>query len=83
MTANSEFLSIRNVSMHFGGLQALADVSFDVAEGSVVGLIGPNGSGKSTLLQIVSGILEPTRGRVVSGSARRDVAEGGVETPSV
>jgi len=60
MTANSEFLSIRNVSMHFGGLQALADVSFDVAEGSVVGLIGPNGSGKTTLMNVLSGVLRPS-----------------------
>jgi branched-chain amino acid transport system ATP-binding protein len=64
MTANSEFLSIRNVSMHFGGLQALADVSFDVAEGSVVGLIGPNGSGKTTLMNVLSGVLRPSSGSV-------------------
>ncbi len=43
---------------------ALQDISFEVGKGEILGLVGPNGSGKSTVLQIVSGILQPTRGRV-------------------
>src|SRR6478672_8783766 len=45
---------------------ALRDISFTVKKGEVLGLVGPNGCGKSTLLQIVSGILPPTHGRVVT-----------------
>ncbi len=45
---------------------ALRDISFEVGKGEIVSLIGPNGCGKSTLLQIVSGILQPTSGRVVT-----------------
>jgi branched-chain amino acid transport system ATP-binding protein len=58
------FLSIQNVAMHFGGLKALDDVSFDVERGSVVGLIGPNGSGKTTLMNVISGVYKPTYGNV-------------------
>jgi branched-chain amino acid transport system ATP-binding protein len=58
------FLSIENVAMHFGGLRALDDVSFEVERGSVVGLIGPNGSGKTTLMNVVSGVYKPTHGNV-------------------
>src|SRR5260370_15626062 len=45
---------------------ALKDISFSVDKGEVVSLVGPNGCGKSTLLQIISGILQPTNGRVVT-----------------
>src|SRR5881392_3524455 len=45
---------------------ALHDINFTVEKGETLGLVGPNGCGKSTLLQIVSGILQPTTGRVVT-----------------
>lgn len=57
-------LAIENVSVNFGGIHALQDVSFEIETGSIVGLIGPNGAGKSTLLNCISGITRPTRGRV-------------------
>jgi branched-chain amino acid transport system ATP-binding protein len=58
------FLSIENVAMHFGGLRALDDVSFEVERGSVLGLIGPNGSGKTTLMNVISGVFKPVHGSV-------------------
>jgi ABC-type polysaccharide/polyol phosphate transport system ATPase subunit len=54
------------VSMRPKEFWALRDITFEVGKGEIVSLIGPNGCGKSTLLQIVSGILEPTSGRVVT-----------------
>ena len=50
--------------MAFGGAQVLSDVSLSVAAGVVTGLIGPNGAGKTTLFNVVSGLLEPSSGRV-------------------
>ncbi|MBS0532380.1 MAG: ABC transporter ATP-binding protein [Proteobacteria bacterium] len=57
-------LAVENVSVSFGGIHALRDVSFDLESGAIVGLIGPNGAGKSTLLNCISGITRPTGGRV-------------------
>ena len=57
-------LAIENVSVDFGGIHALTDVTFALEAGSIVGLIGPNGAGKSTLLNCISGITRPTRGRI-------------------
>jgi branched-chain amino acid transport system ATP-binding protein len=57
-------LSIESVSVDFGGVHALKDVTFAFESGSIVGLIGPNGAGKSTLLNCISGITRPTTGRV-------------------
>lgn len=57
-------LSVQDVGMRFGGLAALDGVSFEVAPGTVVGLIGPNGSGKTTLMNVISGVYKPTAGSV-------------------
>jgi len=55
-------LDVENVSVRFGGLTALAQVSASVDEGEVVGVIGPNGAGKTTLFNVVCGFVRPTDG---------------------
>jgi branched-chain amino acid transport system ATP-binding protein len=57
-------LAVRALRKDFGGVLAVEDVGFDVAEGEILGLIGPNGAGKTTLFNLVSGYLRPTRGSV-------------------
>jgi branched-chain amino acid transport system ATP-binding protein len=63
-------LSVRGVSKRFGGLQAVNDLSFDVATGSIKALIGPNGAGKTTLFNLISGFLPPDSGEIVFGGAQ-------------
>lgn len=58
-------LAVEGLSRYFGGVRALSKVSFQVAAGSVVGMIGPNGSGKTTLLNMISGLYQPTEGRIL------------------
>ena len=58
-------LELRGLRKDYGGLRALDDVSLDVPEGAIIGLIGPNGSGKSTLINLIAGSEEPTAGQVV------------------
>jgi branched-chain amino acid transport system ATP-binding protein len=66
-------LEVRGLAKHFGGLQAVKDLSFGVGEGEIVALIGPNGAGKTTVFGLVSGFLDPDageitfRGRMVRG----------------
>ena len=57
-------LEVQGVSRSFGGLQAVADVTFSVGEGELAALIGPNGAGKTTLFSLISGFLHPDAGRV-------------------
>ena len=57
-------LEVNDVSVRFGGIVALSDLSFTIDEGSICGLIGPNGAGKTTLFNVVSRIYDPTTGSV-------------------
>jgi branched-chain amino acid transport system ATP-binding protein len=57
-------LDVRDVSVHFGGIQAVDYVSFTLDQGSALGIIGPNGAGKTTLFDIISGFVTPTTGTI-------------------
>ncbi len=58
-------LKVENVTMHFGGVHALTDVSFEVAEGELLSLIGPNGAGKTTMLRAITGVVSPQQAKIV------------------
>ena len=57
-------LSVENVTMQFGGVVAVDDLSMEVNEGEIVALIGPNGAGKTTAFNVITGVYAPTNGRV-------------------
>jgi len=63
-------LSVRGIGKRFGGLQAVSDLSFDVAAGSIKALIGPNGAGKTTIFNLISGFLPPDSGEIFFGGRR-------------
>jgi ABC-type branched-subunit amino acid transport system ATPase component/ABC-type branched-subunit amino acid transport system permease subunit len=58
-------LSVHGLSKSFGGLRAVAEASFDVGDGEILGIIGPNGAGKTTLFNLLNGYLQPDSGKVV------------------
>ncbi len=61
---DAPFLSAKGISKSFGGLKALVDVSFEIQQGEIYGIIGPNGSGKTTLINCITGFIKPGAGRV-------------------
>src|SRR5258707_11394219 len=58
-------LSVRNITLHFGGITALEDVSFDVEQGTTAGLIGPNGAGKTTTFNVITRLYDLDEGDVL------------------
>ncbi|MBW2104395.1 MAG: ATP-binding cassette domain-containing protein, partial [Deltaproteobacteria bacterium] len=58
------FFKVENLAISFGGLRALNDISFDIAQGEIYAIIGPNGAGKTTLFNCINGIYRPDRGKV-------------------
>ena len=77
-------LSVSNLSISFGGVKAVQDVSFNVEKNSVYAVIGPNGAGKTTLFNLVSGIYQPTAGSImfdgrdIAGSSADELARLGI-----
>jgi len=57
-------LEVKDISVRFGGIVALSDLSFEIEKGQICGLIGPNGAGKTTLFNVVSRIYDPTTGTI-------------------
>jgi len=74
--ADEPLLEVADVAVRFGGIRALAGVSFRVAAGQICGLIGPNGSGKTTLFNCISGIYRPNEGEIrLTGKSLRSVSK--------
>ncbi len=86
MHRRNPVLAVREVTKNFGGVQALGNVSFEVAAGEVVGLVGDNGAGKSTLVKVLSGVHGPSSGHIeLDGSPQRferpvDATRAGIAT---
>jgi branched-chain amino acid transport system ATP-binding protein len=57
-------LEMRNISLRFGGVKAITDISFDIREGEIRAIIGPNGAGKSSMLNVISGFYVPQEGEI-------------------
>jgi branched-chain amino acid transport system ATP-binding protein len=77
-------LAVENISLRFGGVRALTDVSFDIRKGEIRAIIGPNGAGKSSMLNVINGFYHPQEGRILwKGRARprmrpHEAAAGGI-----
>ncbi|MFM7624605.1 MAG: ABC transporter ATP-binding protein [Actinomycetota bacterium] len=81
---SASILSLKNVTMRFGGVTALNDVTFDVKEKEILGLIGPNGAGKTTVFNVITGVYQITSGSIdfqgksISGMKRYKITKGGI-----
>jgi len=73
-TIGGVILKLDNISLSFGGVKALTDISFDVREHEIRAIIGPNGAGKSSMLNVINGVYRPQQGTITfHGKVRRDM----------
>jgi len=63
-TIGGQILDLRGITLRFGGVEAIKDISFDIREGEIRAIIGPNGAGKSSMLNVISGFYVPQEGEV-------------------
>lgn len=81
---STSILSLKNVTMRFGGVTALNDVTFDVKEKEILGLIGPNGAGKTTVFNVITGVYQITSGEIefqgksLAGEKRYKITRSGI-----
>ena len=77
-------LKLQNVTMQFGGVVALNDVSFEIKKQEILGLIGPNGAGKTTVFNVITGVYQVTKGDIsfegksLKGTRRYKITRGGI-----
>ncbi len=65
MEASEKILEARSITRMFGGLKAVDNASFHVIKGEIFGIVGPNGAGKTTLFNMISGVIPPTKGKII------------------
>ncbi|MEK9917589.1 MAG: ABC transporter ATP-binding protein [Betaproteobacteria bacterium] len=70
-TLGSTLLKVDNISLAFGGVKALTDISFEVKEHEILAIIGPNGAGKSSMLNVINGVYHPNNGSVTYKGVQR------------
>ncbi|HEY4774111.1 MAG TPA: ABC transporter ATP-binding protein [Xanthobacteraceae bacterium] len=84
VAAGEIILSVEGVSLSFGGVKALSEVSFDIRKGEIRAIIGPNGAGKTSMLNVINGFYQPQQGRITfKGKTRakmrpHEAARGGI-----
>src|SRR2546430_5668781 len=84
IAAGEVLLAVENVSLAFGGIKAITDVSFDIRKGEIRAIIGPNGAGKTSMLNVINGFYHPQQGRITFKGRTRakmrpyEAARGGI-----